>query len=225
MVACDEKPGPGQIRNSNAPMLAAWVADNGGQPDVLGIGRDDPDQLLSSIEDGLRMHDVLLLSGGVSAGTRDFVPGALAKAGVEQVFHKVNLKPGKPVWFGMHSGKNGQGTPVFGLPGNPVSALVCSWLLVLPAMDRLAGRGIRDRPARELALARDFEYRTGRPTYFPACCDSDTGCVTPLPWRGSADLRTLTQANGFLYFDAGHHKLHQGDIVLFHWFDDTVPTL
>ena len=118
----------------------------GGMPIDLGIARDEPADLRTKIEQGLAA-DVLMISGGVSAGVLDLVPAVLRDLGVEQVFHKVNLKPGKPLWFGTRKLR----TLVFGLPGNPVSSLVCFELFVRPAIAKLSGRdpstGLRQLPA------------------------------------------------------------------------------
>ena len=133
-------PPPGKIRNSNGPMLIGCGRELGMQVRDLGIGRDDIDQLRRAIEKGLSA-DVLIISGGVSAGTRDFVPRVLADLGVRAVFHKVKVKPGKPLWFGV--APNAKQTKVFGLPGNPVSSFVCFQAFVRPALMQLAGK-IRD---------------------------------------------------------------------------------
>ena len=107
--------------------------------------------LQPAIEQGLAC-DVLVLSGGVSAGVLDLVPGVLEQLGVEQVFHTVHLKPGKPLWFGVHEA-DGRKTLVFGLPGNPVGSLVCFELFVVPVLRQMLGRArcggrARDGPAR-----------------------------------------------------------------------------
>ena len=140
LVDASHKPAAGQIRNSNGPMLLAAVAAAGARAVDLGVARDEAGDLSERIERGLKA-DVLVICGGVSAGVLDLVPQTLERAGVERVFHKVNIKPGKPLWFGVH------GTPparlVFGLPGNPVSSLVCFELFVRPAIGRLAGAATR----------------------------------------------------------------------------------
>ncbi len=100
LVPVDEVPGPGQIRNSNESMLAAQMRQMGAVPAPLGVARDNAADLRSQIDRGLT-HDVLLLSGGVSAGKLDLVPSVLAEAGARQVFHKVLVKPGQPIWFGV----------------------------------------------------------------------------------------------------------------------------
>jgi molybdopterin molybdotransferase len=123
LVSADQTPREGQIRNSNGALLFASAERAGGVPHDLGIGRDDRDELRRLIALGLE-HDVLVISGGVSAGVLDLVPGVLTELEVNQVFHKVKLKPGKPLWFGALE-RDARQTLVFGLPGNPVSSLDC----------------------------------------------------------------------------------------------------
>ena len=134
IVEVSEKPGPGQIRNGNGPMLMAQVARAGGTPRYLGIARDREDSLRALITAGLG-DPILILSGGVSAGKLDLVPGVLHNLGVEAHFHKVAMKPGKPVFFGTRDGHL-----VFGLPGNPVSSLVSFEAFVRPAIRKLLGK-------------------------------------------------------------------------------------
>ncbi len=210
LVEASATPGPGQIRNSNGPMLLALAARAGAAARSLGIARDRLDSLRPLVEEGLR-DDVLVLSGGVSAGVLDLVPGVLAEAGVVAHFHKVAMKPGKPVLFGSRD-VGDRRTLVFGLPGNPVSSLACFALFVRPALRRLAGHadaGPRTVPA---VLAEDFPYRTDRPTYHPARLEVTAGGwrVRPVPWFGSADLRGLTQADALLPLPAGDHRHRAG---------------
>ncbi len=211
LVEAPAVPGPGQIRNSNGPMLAALAARAGAVPLSLGVARDRLDSLKPLVEGGLKA-DVLVLSGGVSAGVLDLVPGVLAETGVIAHFHKVAMKPGKPVLFGSRDA-GGRRTLVFGLPGNPASTLACFALFVRPALRRLAGHadaGPRTVPA---ALAEDFPYRTDRPTYHPARLEIAPGGwqVRPVPWFGSADLRGLAQADALLPLPAGDHRHRAGE--------------
>jgi molybdopterin molybdotransferase len=185
-------------------MLDAQVARAGGIPLSLGIVHDRVESLRSAIEDGLR-SDVLVLSGGVSAGKLDLVPGVLQEAGVQPHFHKVSMKPGKPVFFGTRAD-----TVIFGLPGNPVSTLVCFELFVRPAMRRLAGHADAGPLMIRVALAEDFEYRTDRPTYHPAQLAGSV--VRPVTWHGSPDLRGLTKANAFVIFPPGDHQHRAGQV-------------
>jgi molybdopterin molybdotransferase len=208
VVEAGERPGPGQIRNGNGPMLCAQTARAGGLPHYLGIARDSVDSLAPLVTEGLRA-DVLLISGGVSAGKLDLVPGVLDGAGVKPHFHKVEMKPGKPVFFGTRGD-----TLVFGLPGNPVSSLVCFELFARPALRRLAGHREAGPPLVRAALAEDYAYRTDRPTYYPAVLELvDSGWrVRPVPWYGSPDLRGLTGANAFVVFPPGDHRHLAGQV-------------
>lgn len=211
LVAANEPPAAGQIRNSNGPMLTAAIARCGAAAIELPVARDEPHELRRLITAGLEA-DLLLLCGGVSAGKFDLVPGALAELGVEQVFHKIALRPGKPLWFGVK--EHGHRRPlVFGLPGNPVSGLVCFELFARPVIAALAGRGFATPSHVTAILSHDFKYKGGRASCLPAAITpatpgeshSDTGMVGPpkveiLPWHGSADLVALARANGFARF-------------------------
>ena len=154
------------------------------------------------------------MSGGVSTGDHDFVPRVLRELGVEPVLHGVRLKPGKPFWFGVAEGGDRQKL-VFGLPGNPVSCLVCFELFVRPALGALGGNpnsGLRRATYR---LAKPFEHRGDRPTYYPARLRDEGGevRVEPLAWQGSADLRTLAQADVLAMFAAGSRHYDAGELV------------
>ncbi len=214
LVEPGQTPEAGQVRNSNGAMLIAQVCRAGGVPRYLGIGRDDPACLRPMVCDGLKAH-VLLLSGGVSAGKLDLVPGVLREAGVAAHFHKVELKPGKPVFFGTAQRVGGgEPTLVFGLPGNPVSVLVCFELFVRPALRRLCGHADPGPRFIWAALSEDFAYRTDRPTYHPARLEmkETRWSVRPAPWFGSADLRALTQANALMLFPPGDHRHRAGQM-------------
>lgn len=211
LVEPSERPAAGQIRNSNGPMLLASIQRAGGAPVDLGIGRDQPEQLREKIAAGLAA-DVLVLSGGVSAGVLDLVPGVLAELGVRQIFHKIRLKPGKPLWFGVLE-REGVKRLVFGLPGNPVSSLVCFELFVRPAIARLAGRPFAGLAAVQARLTSGFVQRGDRPAYYPAALEeSQTGlAVQPLSSRGSGDLRCLAAANALIHFPAGERTFEAGE--------------
>jgi len=221
LVPAWQKPGPAQIRNSNGPMLLAAIRQAGGVAIDLGIAIDEPEALRRCIKAGLEC-DVLVLSGGVSAGAWDLVPGILQALGVEQRFHKVRLKPGKPLWFGTLAGPQ-RSRLVFGLPGNPVSSFVCFELFVRPALAALAGRPAWQRPERTGRLTAGFRHRGDRPTYHPATAVPPADAqsnepplhynVTPLVWQGSADQRTLARANALAIFPAGDGTYQAGDAI------------
>ena len=211
LVAHAQMPGPGQIRNSNGPMLRALVARAGATSIDLGIGRDNHQELQRLITRGLSA-DVLVVCGGVSAGVLDLAPGVFKALGVVEVFHKVRLKPGKPLWFGVLARGEGSRCLVFGLPGNPVSSFVCFELFVRAAIDRLGGQEVPDRTV-VARLNCEFTHRGDRPTYHPARLlgKQNELSVTPLSWRGSADLRTLAEANSLILFAAGDRTYAPGE--------------
>jgi molybdopterin molybdotransferase len=213
LVSHGTLPDPGKIRNSNGPMLAACVRSSCGVPENLGIIRDDRDVLPSRIEQGLA-HDVLLLTGGVSVGVLDLVPKVLAHLGVREVFHKVQLKPGKPLWFGVRE-KGDRRALVFGLPGNPASTFVCFHLFVLPALRALSGQGFVGLPRSTAKMKTDFHHRGNRATFRPAYFEeTDRGpTVAPIRWLGSADLAALTGANALIAFAPRDEQYTSGDQV------------
>jgi len=151
----------------------------------------------------------------VSAGRLDLVPAQLEAAGVNEIFHKVKVKPGKPVWFG-----TSPGSVVFGLPGNPVSSMVCFELFVRTALRRLAGLAPAQPIPSAARLTVDFEFRGDRPTYFPSQLDDhpDGPRVAPVDWHGSSDLRSTADANAMIHFPAGD-RAYQADqwIEVFPW--------
>jgi molybdopterin molybdotransferase len=122
----------------------------------------------------------------------------------------VNLKPGKPLWFGVRNHADRR-TLVFGLPGNPVSSLVCFELFVRPAIATLRGQPSEGLSRSSAPLANDFEHRGERPTYHPARLVN--GAVQPLPWQGSGDLRTLAEATVLAHFPAGDRSYRAGETV------------
>jgi len=221
LVPPGEPLGPGQIRETNSLVLRALIDAAGAEPAEPGpIARDEPEPLAEALHAQLRNvdspPDVLLVCGGVSAGKKDLVPAALERLGVERVFHRVRVKPGKPLWFGHLTDRTtGRRTLVFGLPGNPVAVVVCFLLFVEPALRRLAP-GLSTGLARpgEGRLATPFRHHGDRPTYHPSTIGLD-GLVTPLDWAGSADLRGIMAADGFARFPEGDRLHEAGETVEF----------
>jgi molybdopterin molybdotransferase len=220
LVDFRETPGPGRIRNSNALMLEGLAADRGAEAWTSPILPDEPETLREGLRRALEA-DVVLAIGGVSAGSKDLVPGTLRDLGVREVFHKVRVKPGKPLWFGV--GPDREGRPpalVFGLPGNPLSGLVNFLIFVAPALDVLDGRparGARIVPARS---AGRLEHRSDLETYLPArIVDEPQGHAPPtvelVEWSGSADLMSVVRADGFLVLPDRETVVEPGEIVGF----------
>lgn len=218
LVDCSQSPEGSQIRNSNGPMIRAiahqWTTD----VTDLGIGVDEIADLESKIISGLK-HDVLILTGGVSAGTKDLVPGVLASQGVKTIFHKVKVKPGKPIFFGVADRDDGGRCYVFGLPGNPVSSLVGMHLFVSTAVRLMTGvANPAVRPVRLGAiLSGEHQTRGNRPTYWPGrrCDAADPRLVEALRWNGSSDLLSLRQAEGLIYFPVQESPYQAGAEVEF----------
>ena len=151
----------------------------------------------------LTQSDVVLLAGGVSAGKFDLVPGVLERLGVKAHFHKVRMKPGKPLLFGTFND-----TLVFGLPGNPVSAFVCFELFVRPALRKMAGEAAVGVQTVSLPLSEAIAEVNDRPTYRPAKVEN--GAIRPLPWAGAPDLRAMATADALLVLPAGESRLDRG---------------
>ncbi len=200
---------PSAIRNSNGPTTEALVRAAGGLPVPLGTAGDREEELLALVRRGLRSAEILVLTGGVSAGDHDLVPPALERAGVERVFHRVDLKPGKPAWFGTRGG-----TLVFGLPGNPVSAQVTFALLVAQAIAALRGEA-EPGPALVPALLEGGAVREGgRLTFRPAALRRDgKGRLRArlLPWNGSGDFVNFALAQALVRREPRAPAARDGD--------------
>jgi molybdopterin molybdotransferase len=202
LVEPGTRPAPGQIRNSNGYSLYRQIQEEGCRPFYLGIGRDDPGALDGKIALGLD-HDVLLLGGGVSMGKYDLVTGALKRAGVEILFEKVAVKPGKPTVFGARS-SGGRTSLVFGLPGNPVSGMVMFRLLVAPALRRMQGASRSGGRLVRARLSQGLKPTAGRECYHPGRIRWREGGfeVAPVGHRGSGDLVAWRQANAMIRLPA-----------------------
>lgn len=219
LVDVTQMPEAGQIRNSNGPMLAALCRQLGCHTTTLGVGRDDEGELRTLMQTGLS-HDLLLLSGGVSAGQKDLVPGVLNSLGVTEVFHKVLVKPGKPIWFGVCENSNAPSgsTLVFGLPGNPVSSLVGFAIFVKAAVNGMLGGQVIHPATIAGRLTQAHQTRGNRPTYWPGRIveQLEMGpAIEPLRWNGSSDLKALGQADGLILFDAQGNDHPEGKAVRF----------
>lgn len=212
LTAVDQPLAPGRIRNSNEPMLLAQISAAGGLPVALGSVKDNIPEIQTGVQRGLQ-HDILLLTGGVSAGILDLVPQQLLAAGVKQIFHGVHMKPGKPLWFGCHHHDNRR-CLVFGLPGNPVSTLACFELFVRPALQKFCGMPPGTVPAKA-TLEGSIQVKGNRPVYHPVKVTIRTGQLTAVlvPWSGSSDLRATVDANGMALLLPEHGPYQPGEMV------------
>ncbi|VAX25536.1 Molybdopterin molybdenumtransferase [hydrothermal vent metagenome] len=196
LVAPNEKPKPGQIRDSNRFSLFSQVALMGVMPTLLGVARDNEAEVDAKIAEGLS-YDFLLVSGGVSAGDKDFVPGALAKSGYDIKLYKVRVKPGKPLVFGVADG----GRYVFGVPGNPVSGMVIFELFIKPAIKKRQGLIVTENQRVTATLSEDFKRKKGaREEYIPVKLKWEGNGYTAerLDYHGSAHIHAMTHANALL---------------------------
>ncbi len=200
-------PLPFQIRNSNVYSLAAQVTRAGGLPEILPVARDEEAHTRELVERGLRA-DLLLLSGGVSAGKYDIVERVLAGLGAEFYFDRVLIQPGQPLVFGRTSGRF-----FFGLPGNPSSTMVTFEIFARAAVELLGGQDQAALPMPLARLTRDFRHRPGLTRFLPARLSADGAGVTPIAWRGSSDVPALTRANAFMVVDADRAEWQEGDLI------------
>ena len=197
----------GQIYNSNGQMLHAMCKNINIDADYIGIATDDEETLKNSIKKGLE-YDILLISGGVSMGEFDLVPGMLTDAGVKKIFHKVRVKPGKPLFFGTHS--NGL---VFGLPGNPLSNYVGFTVFVTTAVKKMGSLTELYPEFQTGTLTKEFMQRPGRKNFFPAIINKKDGqyYITPVDSNGSADIMSLSKSDGFLIADEKVSSIAEGE--------------
>jgi molybdopterin molybdotransferase len=200
--------GPGQIRNTNGYAVPAQVVEAGALAAQVVTVPDDYDATLRAIEDALS-NDVVVVTGGVSVGPHDHVKPALEALGVEQVFWGVALRPGKPTWFGVKDG-----SLVFGLPGNPVSAMVTFHLFVRPALAALMGAALEERRTTAV-LDEDYAKRPGRAHVVRCRLDhrDDGWHVRPTKAQGSHVLTSMLDAEALGYLDVDAGDVRAGERV------------
>ncbi len=207
LVAVDETPLPYQIRRSNTYMVQTVLLSLGIKATMHHI-TDDEAILQTEIAHLLADNDVLILSGGVSAGKADFVPAVLTRLGVQQRFHKIQQKPGKPLWFGTTENKT-----VFGLPGNPVSTVLCACRYVLPYLR--ASLGLTPAPVQYAQLATSLTFKPNLTYFLPVKLTSEPDGRTlahALPGSGSADFANLTAADGFMELPPSQAEFGAGEV-------------
>ncbi|HUN24976.1 MAG TPA: molybdopterin molybdotransferase MoeA [Steroidobacteraceae bacterium] len=204
-----------QVRRSNAYGIVAALRCHGFQRIADDHLRDDRELLRARLKFHLDTHDVLILSGGVSAGRLDLVPETLAALGVREVFHRVAQRPGRPLWFGVA----GSGSTVFALPGNPVSTLVCLTRYVVPAL--YAAMGAAAAARERIALGGPIEIASKLACFVPARVDIDEWgrpWATPCPTNGSGDFTALAGTDGFVELPPGPNTFPRGFVTgLYRW--------
>jgi molybdopterin molybdotransferase len=206
---------PHQVRRSNAYALLAALREHGYVRVTDEHIPDDAGALAGRLRHHLDTHDALVLTGGVSMGKLDLVPGTLEQLGVQRVFHRVAQRPGRPLWFGVAP----SGTMVFGLPGNPVSTAVSLTRYVLPAL--ALAQGLTPRPAPVLALAADFTPSRQLTSFVPVQVEQDTQArawAVLRPPHTSGDFVSLSGTDGFVEVPPGAAPLPRGTCVpLYRW--------
>ncbi len=210
LVSTSERPGPGQLRDSNGPMLLALCAASGWPAAARAAVADEDGAVRRLFSEAGRDEDVLITSGGVSAGDLDLLPAEAERAGFKILVHGVAVRPGKPVAFGRRDA-----TLWFGLPGNPVSTSLCFHLFVRYALDCLEGAASPGPPVRQARLERDVAVRGRRETYRDALLEESGGQirVTPLDTRGSHDLAAHGRSNALIRIPADAERLPAGSVV------------
>ncbi len=200
------RPNATQVRNSNAWALAADVKAFGGAAEILPVAPDELDATRELIEYGLGA-DLLLISGGVSAGDYDFVETALGQLEAEFYFDRVLIQPGQPTVFGRARGRF-----FFGLPGNPLSTWVTFRVFARAAMERLAGAAETKPFLVEAPLAAAYRHKPGLTRFLPGWRRED-GSVEILPLQGSADIPALARANAIVVVDEGREAWEAGERI------------
>jgi molybdopterin molybdotransferase len=211
LVEVRENPTAAQIRNSNSYTLHSEVVAAGGEPVLLGIGRDNVEDLRTKIRQGLD-QDILLVSGGVSMGKYDFVENVFAEYGVRVLFDSVAMKPGKPTVFGYR-----EQTFVFGLPGNPVSTIVAFRMFVTPVMRSLLKATAGGLGTLRACLEAPAKCDPARTAIVPALVrfEGQSYRIRTAPWKGSSDLAGLSRANALVVIPKAEGSLQSGDWVDF----------
>jgi molybdopterin molybdotransferase len=177
----------------------------GALAEILPIARDNAESTRAGVERGLAA-DLLLLSGGVSAGKYDIVEPVLASAGAEFFFDRVLIQPGQPLVFG-----RARGTFFFGLPGNPASTMVTFEIFARAALELLSGQSDPELPITLARLTRDFRHKPGLTRFLPARLGPEG--LTPIEWRGSSDVPSMSRANALLVTDPGRERWKAGELI------------
>jgi molybdopterin molybdotransferase len=207
IVEVSETPASHQIRNSNSQSLAVQVSRAGGCPRILPIARDNYAATRELVEHGLQF-DLLLLSGGVSAGKYDIVERVLADFDAEFFFDRVLIQPGQPLVFGKAQNKF-----FFGLPGNPASTMVTFEIFARAAVEILGGEKEPMLPLLWSKLTQEFRQKPGLMRFLPARVSQDGSAVTPVRWQGSGDVPAQARANAFLVTDPERESWAAGDLI------------
>lgn len=198
------KPEAAQIRNSNSFQLAAQIENMGATAVNYGVAGDTVDEIDIVLNKALRQSDVVIVSGGVSAGDFDFVPGIFKKNNIEMLFEKIAIKPGKPTVFGVL-----EDSYCFGLPGNPVSTFVLFEILVKPFLYKLMGCDYKPLNVHMLLDKSLISKKAKRQRWLPVAI-TKKGTVKPVEYHGSAHINSLCNTDGLVCMDVGAAEIKKG---------------
>ena len=216
VVSINARPTENQIRNSNSYSLAAQVIAAGGKPVQLPIAPDKAEALRALIERGLQ-SDLLLMSGGVSAGEYDFVEDVLSEFSAEFLFTGVQIQPGKPLVFGRAQERLGETgyTYFFGLPGNPISTMVTFELFVRPIIRALSQASFQRMSSANARLSAALKVKTGLTRFLPARLSGawDDVHVEPVKWQGSGDIAAFAHADCLLVVPPDREQFEAGEMM------------
>lgn len=213
LLSPESGPKPYRIRDANSPLLMSRLAVRSwAEPKFAGIVKDAPRKLEAVIKKALGASDVVLTTGGVSMGDADCTHRVFASLGVKQIFHKVAIRPGKPVWFGVF-GK----TAVFGLPGNPVSVAVTFHEFVVPALKKMAGFSNTAPATITLPLADDVTKKHGLREFRLAVIEQGGAKVAPVSsYQGSGDFVSAAKSDGVMVLPEAQKEFKAGALMEFH---------
>ena len=196
----------GKVFESNGIMLESALSEAYFEKLTLYEVNDDFENTKNKLKEALSANEVVLVSGGISVGDYDFVALALKALEVETLFHKINQKPGKPLFAGKQKDKI-----IFALPGNPAAALTCFYVYVLPTLSILSGKEPNYNQTKSIALAHDYSVRNTRSQFLKASIENEE--VTILSHQASSMLNSFALSNGLVFVPDGIYELKKGDRV------------
>lgn len=204
---------PGQIYESNSYMIASALERFDFNNFEINTVEDDYVSTLATIESAVNESDLVILTGGISVGDYDFVGKALKELGTNELFYKINQKPGKPIYMGKI-----EETLIAALPGNPAAALTCFYMYVLPALNQMTGHGFEGLSQTTLPLKSNYTKKGSRAVFLKASINK--GQVTILDGQSSAMLRTFAQADALVYLTEDADEINAGEMVTVYLLKD-----
>jgi len=214
LVEVDQVPSPYQIRRSNNYTVKAVLQQHNIEANMLHLP-DDPDVIKKQLKTCLENYDVLLLSGGISMGKFDYMPKALEELHVEQLFYKVQQRPGKPFWFGKHN----KGPLVFAFPGNPVATFMCLHRYFLPWLNASVGK--EPQTAMRAVLNNRVSFHHPLKYFLQVKLHQNEYCqlvATPVEGNGSGDFANLTDTDAFMELPAQRNEFKKGEVFKIYTF-------